>query len=177
MVEGQSHLTVFERSVATMAKAKRIKSKAKLAGAKDPDLKEAPPSIPATVEPGTPPENDKPVAEPTPKVEEGFGKDSVDIVKNDVEYIRTYSKAVHGEDWKKLAKQFCEKFPKCKLVPSESVKSILVEYKRPIMAEDKVTILGYERAVEKFQDKEVALVFKNRCLAERKNPVCRISKK
>ena len=43
-------------------------------------------------------------------------KDAVDVVDKNGEYIRTYSRKVHGKDYKKLAEEFAEKVAGRKVV-------------------------------------------------------------
>jgi len=45
-------------------------------------------------------------------------KDAVDVVNRDGEHIRTYSKKVHGKDYKKLAEEFAKKVAGRKVVPA-----------------------------------------------------------
>lgn len=89
-------------------------------------------------------------------VEPKKGATSVDIVKSDVEYIRTYSEGVHGEDFMDLAKEFVLGHPNTKIVASESIKKLNVHYK----ALDKKTGVTFTK-VEVCSSKENALRIKS----------------
>ncbi len=100
-------------------------------------------------------------------------KEAVDVVKNDVEYIRTYSPEVHGENFLDLANEFIGKpsHPNCKLVPSSSVKSVVVEH-RVEQKNDAGVTTGFVTKSERFEDKDAAIAYKNEVRG-----VCKISKK
>ena len=87
----------------------------------------------------------------------GFGKDSVDVVRGD-EFIRTFSKEVHGEDWKKLAEEFVSKDVRRSLVPP--VAAVVVEW-RAERFDDAGISKGYFEERQRFTDKKEAVFFNN----------------
>lgn len=84
------------------------------------------------------------------------GATSVDIIKSDVEYVRTYSVAIHGEDFMDLAKEYVEGHANTKIVDSASIKRTTVHYK----ALDKKTGVTYTK-IEVAPSKDAALRLKS----------------
>jgi hypothetical protein len=95
--------------------------------------------------------------------------DAFDIVNNNL-YVRTYSRAVHGDDFKALAEQFCTKKPKLgayAMVPSSQITHLEVRYRErtdadlpPEQGQPKRTPVGpIVNKTVRFDDKDEALAF------------------
>lgn len=89
------------------------------------------------------------------------GSDMSATVKNI--YIRTYSGAIHGEDFLDLAHQFQAKHPSCVLVPSDTIVTLSVLYREKEDAEKSLKDQNPDAPmVDKrrdFEDKDEALAF------------------
>lgn len=81
---------------------------------------------------------------------------SVDIIKGNVEYVRTYSEGVHGEDFMALAKEFVSGHPNTKIVDSASIKKVIVNYK----AVDRKSGITFTQT-QVFTSKESAIQLRN----------------
>lgn len=106
-------------------------------------------------------ESDEEMADDEDEEEEVAAKgDELDIVKGEgesKEYVRTYSKKVHGAEYKDLAKQFCEKNSKCSIA-KKPVTALVVKWREF----DKKANAGEGAQVEKterFTKKQDALLF------------------
>lgn len=53
----------------------------------------------------------------------------VDIIKSGIEYVRTYSEDVHGEDFMELADQYCEGHTDSAKADSDKIKIVIVNYR------------------------------------------------
>lgn len=56
--------------------------------------------------------------------------DEVDILRGTNEYVRTFSKRVHGSRFKELAAMFCEKHRGCRIAKAGEVKALRVEWRQ-----------------------------------------------
>jgi hypothetical protein len=141
----------------TKKEAKKKVPRGKL-GATDPELKEAPapgevPAAPVAAAPA-----DVPTVAAGVQLPGGFGKDAVDVVK-DNRYIRQFSLEVHGDGWKALAKEFIEGHAGCTLVDPSKIKAVVVTYKAEAFSgEGRNRIyIGMREHREPYTDKKAAL--------------------
>lgn len=81
---------------------------------------------------------------------------SVDILKGNAEYIRTYSEGVHGEDFMALAKEFIAGHANTTIVDSDSIKKVIVNYK----AVDRKSGITFTQT-QVFTSKESAILLRN----------------
>lgn len=89
----------------------------------------------------------------------GFGKEEVDVVRGE-EYIRTFSKEVHGEDWKKLAEEFVAKDSKGQRSLVPPVAEVFVEWREERKSDAGIS-LGYFEKRQRFSSKREAVFFNN----------------
>lgn len=87
---------------------------------------------------------------------------SVDIVKGGIEYIRTYSAEVHGEDFQELAEEYIAGHKDTAIADSDKIEIVIVNYrhtdkKTGVSTDTQKSFSG--RDGENF--KELALIFKN----------------
>jgi len=92
-------------------------------------------------------------------------EDSVDIVKNKNQYIRTFSLELHGEDYEDLAKEFVEHYPNrgYEVVPSSTVVNLGVNYREKedfeLPRDKQDPNKGEVDKFKAFTDKDAALAF------------------
>lgn len=79
--------------------------------------------------------------------------DEVDVIEG-TRYVRSYSEAVHGPDFRDLAEEFCSKRVDAKIVDPATVKSVVVAYR----SLDKKTGVSFH-TTRRFTDKREALRF------------------
>ena len=101
----------------------------------------------------------------TKLVKSGYdGKGAVAIVKGNL-YIRTYTKDNHGNDYKKLAEEFCSPSNShngCRMINDDTINKVVVIFQK----KNKVTGMMIP-ATREFKDKEEAIKFKNTVKAGR----------
>ena len=91
--------------------------------------------------------------------------DSLDVVTKLGKYVRTYSRAVHGDNFAELAQQLVSKHPhsEIKLIPSDEIEAVEVRYREKEDAELHIDKQDPNKPfVDKFRtftDKEAAITF------------------
>lgn len=99
----------------------------------------------------------------------GSGKDACDVIRGN-EWIRRYSKKVHGDNFLEIAKEMVSKDSLRSIVPP--VIAVRVEWREEKIDPETKMLLGYVQKEERFTDVERASVFKNTVL----NGVVKVSR-